>query len=119
MTIQEAMQGKGYLNYKPIDQVQNIANKKRIMAIMQHMLNTPLTEMDNAIQASYHADASVSISHPLNELSSAQEVGERFWQPLRHALPDVERRSDILAGGAVSRESFGRLSRSLRGHVPE
>lgn len=99
MTTQEEMQAKGYLNYEPIDQAQNIANKERILEIMQQMLNTPLAEMADAIRASYHVDASVNISHPLNELSSAHAVGEQFWQPLRHALPDVERRTDILAGG--------------------
>lgn len=99
MTTEEEMQTKGYLNYEPIDQAQNIANKERVLIIMQQMLNMPLAEMNDAIRANYHADASVNISHPLNELSSAQTVGEKFWQPLRQALPDVERRTDILAGG--------------------
>ncbi|WP_420628499.1 hypothetical protein [Candidatus Leptofilum sp.] len=55
MTTQEEMQAKEYLDYEPIDQAQNIANKERIVAIMEQMLNAPLAEMDDAIRASYHA----------------------------------------------------------------
>ena len=100
MTTQETKTpAERYRRYQPIDQAENIANKQRILEIMQQMLDTTPVDLDNAIRANYHDDASINISHPINELSSAQDVGERFWLPLRQALPDVERRTDILAGG--------------------
>jgi len=86
--------------YTPIDQTVNIANKQRIIDIMQAMVNAPLSELDDAIQASYHSNASVNVTHPINELNDLQSVGEKVWKPLRHAIPDVERRDDMVAGGA-------------------
>lgn len=97
---------QGYPQYQPIDQTDNIANKQRIMEIMQQLISAPLAELNDAIRAGYHADASVNITHPINELSSLDAVCERFWKPLRHALPDVERRYDILAGGIYRDADF-------------
>lgn len=98
-TKEEDSLAKGYLNYHPIDQAKNIANKRRIMEIMGQVIDAPLAEVNEAIRAGYHADARVNIAHPINELRNLDAVGEQFWQPLRQALPDLERRYDILAGG--------------------
>ncbi len=83
--------------YSPIDQAQNIANKRRIMDIMDTLVTVPLTELEAAIAESYHADAEVNVTHPVNELNGLGTV--QFWKPLRHALPDAERRNDFVAGG--------------------
>ncbi|MGQ0603917.1 MAG: ester cyclase [Anaerolineales bacterium] len=91
---------KEYPQYQPVDQADNIANKQRILEIMQPMIDAPLAELTDALRAGYHADARINITHPINELSSPEAAGERFWKPLRHALPDLERRYDILAGGS-------------------
>lgn len=89
---------KGY-QYQPIGQAKNLANKQRILDIMQHMLRAPLSELDDVLQAGYHADAEVDVTHPINELHDLRAVCSQLWRPLRHALPDVERREDIVAGG--------------------
>ena len=88
-----------YPPYQPIDQAANIANKRRTIEIMQQLIDAPPAELQDAIRAGYHEDARVNYSHPLNELVGLNALGDQFWAPLRHALPDVERRYDILAGG--------------------
>ena len=98
-TEEDTSTANEYPNYQPIDQTENIANKQRLMAIMQQMIDAPLPELNDAISAGYHADASVNVTHPINALSNLDAVGTQFWMPLRQALPDVERRYDILAGG--------------------
>jgi predicted ester cyclase len=85
--------------YHSIDQAENIANKRRVIAIMQQMVNAPLAELDDAIRTGYHVDAAVNVTHPINELTGLDEIGGQVWRPLRHAIPDVERREDIVAGG--------------------
>lgn len=85
--------------YQPIDQAQNIANKKRIIDIMQQLITSPLAELGDAVRDSYQIDASVNVTHPINELADLSAVADRLWQPLRQAMPDVERRDDIVAGG--------------------
>lgn len=98
-TEEDTFTAKEYPNYQPIDQAENIANKQRFMAIMQQVIDAPQAELHDAVRTGYHADASVNVTHPINALSSLDAVGTQFWEPLRHAIPDVERRYDMLAGG--------------------
>lgn len=85
--------------YQPVDQVVNVANKKRVVEIMQQLVDARPAELSDAIRAGYHAGAEVNVSHPINDLPGLDALAEQVWQPLRHALPDVERREDIVAGG--------------------
>lgn len=88
-----------YPPYLPIDQTTNIAAKQRLMALMHDIIAAPSADLEAAIHAAYHADASVNVTHPINELRGLDTVRADYWQPLRHALPDVERRHDLVAGG--------------------
>lgn len=85
--------------YLPVNQTENITNKQRVIAIMQAIIKTPLAELDEAIRAGYQSEANVNVTHPINELHGLTAIGEQVWKPLRQALPDVERRDDIVAGG--------------------
>jgi predicted ester cyclase len=85
--------------YKPVNQEENIANKRRVLEVMQDLITVPSARLTEAIQAGYHVEASVNVTHPINELSGLETVAEKFWKPLRHAIPDVERHDDIVAGG--------------------
>ncbi len=85
--------------YRPIDQAQNVANKQRVIDIMHSMITTKSASLDEALRIGYHSDANVNVAHPINTLSGATAAGEQFWKPLRHALPDIERRDSIVAGG--------------------
>jgi predicted ester cyclase len=89
---------KGY-QYQPIDQAENIANKRRVIGTMQMMVAAPLAELDDIIRLAYHPAAEINVTHPINELPSLEAVRDQLWQPLRQAIPDVERRDDIVAGG--------------------
>lgn len=85
--------------YELIDQAKNVANKRRLVSMMQEMVTAPPSELGDAIRAAYHEHAVVHVTHPINELGGLQQVGASLWQPLRKALPDVERRDDLVAGG--------------------
>ena len=88
-----------YPPYQAIDQAANIANKRRILNTMHALIGAPLAELADVHRAGYHADAQLNFSHPINELSNPDLAIEQFWKPLRQAIPDVERREDIVAGG--------------------
>lgn len=85
--------------YEPADQDENIANKQRLIQIMQVLIQAPISELEQAIEDGYHEDASLNVTHPVNELTSRAHFGQQFWKPLRKAFPDLERRDDIVAGG--------------------
>lgn len=99
MTHQDDRRKVKAFRYQPVDQTRNIAHKQRVIDIMTEMVESPPAELADAIHASYHADAAVNVTHPINELGGLKELGEQLWRPLREAIPDVERRDDIVAGG--------------------
>ena len=99
MSPREDKYRTGSYQYEPVDQAENVANKRRLLEILHGFLNVPLGELTEAVRVGYHADARVNVTHPLNELSGLDAVTEQFWRPLRLAIPDVERRDDIVAGG--------------------
>lgn len=99
MSITANSHGVQPYQYRPVDQTANIAAKRRVIDIMQHLTNAPLSGLERALVAGYHDDAAINVSHPINELSGPAALGERLWRPLRRALPDVERRDDIVAAG--------------------
>lgn len=98
VTKEKHSQPKPY-HYEPIDQDENIANKQRLIQIMQQLIQAPMSELDYVVEDVYHADAQLNITHPVNELTGYAQFGDQFWKPLRQAIPDIERRDDIVAGG--------------------
>ncbi|MEO1443294.1 MAG: hypothetical protein AAFV33_23025, partial [Chloroflexota bacterium] len=78
--------------YPPVEQTQNITNKKRLIDIMHALTTARMDDLADAVAASYHTDARVSASHPLNDFPDLTAVAEQLWAPMKHALPDVERR---------------------------
>ena len=86
--------------YTPIDQARNLANKHRAIQIMSGLTSCPVNELPVLLHDSYHEGVRVHVTHPVNELSGADATLAAFWQPLRHALPDAERRHDLVAAGS-------------------
>lgn len=86
--------------YTPIDQARNLANKHRMIDIMNALTTSPLSALSSVLHESYHHEARVNVTHPINELIGIDATQTAFWQPLRHALPDAERRHDIVAAGS-------------------
>jgi predicted ester cyclase len=85
--------------YHPVDQARNVADKQRVVEIMQQLIQAPPAEVADALRAAYHADARVDVTHPINGCVGLEAIHTQLWQPLRHALPDVERRDELVAGG--------------------
>jgi len=44
--------------------------------------------------------------HPFNELSEAEDVSKKFWQPFRHAFQNMQRRMDIFIAGKNKIDGF-------------
>ena len=49
-------------------------------------------------ETAYHADASILLSHPWNELNGLEQI-RAFWQNIQRAFPDMERRDMIFVAG--------------------
>ncbi len=105
MITPEDRDSNSTFQFQAIDQAENIANKQRIMDIMGHLVAAPVTQLEEIIRDSYHPDAYISGAHPINELSQ-ETYAEKVWKPLRLALPDIERRYNILAGGIYRQANY-------------
>ena len=85
--------------YSPVDQARNIANKRRVMSIMAGLAEEPVERLADIARDGWSADVELNVTHPINELRGRAAGLERLWMPLRHALPDMERREHFVAGG--------------------
>ena len=85
--------------YSPIDQARNIANKRRVMAIMHALSQAPIEQLTEAAHDGFANDISLNATHPINELRGIDAGLRELWRPLRQALPDMERRENFVAGG--------------------
>ncbi len=85
--------------YSPVDQTSNIANKQRVMAIMQALAEEPLERLQAIARDGLAEDVALNVTHPVNELRGIEAGLEKLWLPLRRALPDMERREHFVAGG--------------------
>ena len=67
--------------------------------VLSSLAQHPVELWPNALSALYHADVAWHGPHPINALRGSRAVLEEFWVPFLAALPDVERRDDILISG--------------------
>ena len=99
MTVERDNFFASSFQYSPVDQTENIANKRRIMSIMGALAEAPNDQLTQAARAGYAADVALNVTHPINELRGIEAGLEQLWRPLRRALPDMERRENFVAGG--------------------
>lgn len=85
--------------YSPIDQALNIANKRKVMAIMGALAEEPIERLPDIARECLATDIALHVTHPINELQGIKAALAKLWHPLRHALPDMERREHFVAGG--------------------
>ena len=109
--------------YSPIEQARNIANKQRVMAIMRALAEEPVERLPDIARDGLSSDIALHVSHPVNELRGIEAALAQLWQPLRRALPDMERREHFVAGGryrdgnwiACMGHYLGTFARDLQG----
>ena len=59
----------------------------------------PGSELREAVEAIFVPDAAYISSHPVDQMSGLDELIGRYLEPMKRAMPDLERRDDILIGG--------------------
>ena len=63
----------------------------------------PTPQWRGALGNLYHADVRWHGPHPINAHQGADAVLKAFWEPFLAALPDIERRDDILICGSFKK----------------
>ena len=75
-------------------------------AALSSLAQRPAEQWPAALSDLYHADVRWHGPHPINNHQGAKAVVKAFWEPFLKALPDVERRDDILIGGTFKNGSW-------------
>ena len=99
MTKREDKYFTASFRYSPIDQAENIANKRRVIEIMDALTTAPLNELPAVAENCYYPDVALNVTHPINELRGVASGLRDLWLPVRQALPDMERHNYLVAGG--------------------
>ena len=64
----------------------------------------------------YAKDCNFNAGAPVDHCAGREAIVERFWQPLVHAFPDLERRTDILMSGQFKDGDWFATTGYLMGH---
>ena len=67
-------------------------------------------------QLLYAPDCDFNGGAPVDHCAGAAAITERFWQPLVHAFPDLERRTDLLMAGEFKDGDWFAASGYFVGH---
>lgn len=81
-------------------------DKQRVKTLLDAVANAAPDALRRRLEAAYHPDAHWRGSHPLNELRGVDAIEEKAWRPLLTALPDLERRDDLLIGGRYQGRNY-------------
>lgn len=76
------------------------AHKLRLAPWLRALASCPTDETTACLAALAHPTLAWHGPHPIGGLHGLEAVSRRFWRPLKHAFPDLERRDDILIGGS-------------------
>ena len=79
---------------------ENYNNKLIVRSYLNSIINEGISKLDDNLDKSFSKEIKVNCFHPLNEFSGLNDFKQKFWIPLFEALPDIERREQIVIGGA-------------------
>lgn len=78
----------------------HLENKRLLHAGLARLAEAGPGGVAVALAGLYSADAEWRGAHPLNEMRGVEAIAAAVWEPLLIAMPDLERRDLIVAGGA-------------------
>jgi predicted ester cyclase len=77
----------------------NQQNKETVWGLWQRLNHVPVDDLAAVLQSTLHPDIAWHGPHPINEINGVDNLVTGFWQPLRHAFPDLKRTCDVFIGG--------------------
>ena len=80
--------------------------KRRLSRGLAALSKAPLQDLKSTALKIYSASAECAVSHPINQLRGIDELVDGYLAPMKRALPDLERRDDILLAGEFAGGSW-------------
>ncbi|MCP4198105.1 MAG: ester cyclase [Proteobacteria bacterium] len=77
----------------------NQSNKEIVWGLWQRLNHVTVDELADALATAISPEIAWHGPHPIDEITGVDNLTTNFWQPLRHAFPDLKRTCDIFIGG--------------------
>ena len=83
----------------------HLAHAKKLVWQMQQALPPHNANQNSTasvlpvLQEFFHPQTQFHCFHPVNTLHGLDDINTQFWQPLLHAMPNLERRTDLFFAG--------------------
>ena len=81
-------------------------NKRRLHEGLARLAEAGPDGVRAALAGLYAEDAAWRGAHPLNEMVGVEAIAATIWEPLLAAMPDLERRDLIVAGGSYQDRDY-------------
>ena len=78
----------------------NLENKNLVRGYLNKIVTSGINEIDSNLDEAFIADVKINSFYPINEFTGVKNLKDKIWLPLFEAFPDLERRENIVVGGA-------------------
>lgn len=85
---------------------ENLVRKRAVSEAMCAVAESSSSNLRENLARIYHPEAHWRGSHPWNEMVGIDAIARTVWEPLLYALPDMERRDDIVMGGTYEDRDY-------------
>lgn len=83
------------------------SHKRRLLPWLRAVACCGVDELPACLSSLAHPRLVWHGPHPIGDLHGLDSLARRFWRPLKLAFPDLDRRDDILLGGAFTHPTLG------------
>ena len=94
-----------------------VASKQHIPAALRALARQRGEALIDAARSLYTDDVAFNAFCPVDECAGADAAVERFWQPLISAMPDLERRDELIVAGEFQGQEMVACLGHWRGHL--
>ena len=79
---------------------ENYRNKQKVKNYLTDIVHSGKSNLDDNLNKYFDTDVKVNCFHPINEFVGIDQFKNDYWLPLFESFPDLERRSQLIIGGA-------------------
>ena len=98
--------GNSNIIHLDLDPKINIENKIYFKNLLNKIAECSIEDLEDNLENLYHVDAELNGFHPVNEIKGIEEIKNKYLIPLKKAFPDLERRNNLVIGGAFRDKVF-------------
>jgi predicted ester cyclase len=84
----------------------NQQNKEIVWGLWQRLNHVSADNLPSTLQSAIHPTIAWYGPHPINAISGVDDLVHDYWQPLRHAFPDLKRTCDVFIGGESEKDDW-------------